>query len=81
MEIDKLNSYLIIYIFLDFLNFLKENEIKINQYEDKITINNELNKIETYIILYLKQCIGTKELNLFLKEIHNIYNIKNQHNK
>lgn len=81
MEIDKLNSYLIIYIFLDFLNFLKENEIKINQYEDKITINNDINKIETYIILYLKQCIGSKELNLFLEEIHNIYIIKNQHNK
>lgn len=75
MEIDKLNSYLIIYIFLDFLNFLKENEIKINQYEDKIIINNDINKIETYIILYLKQCIGSKELNLFLEEIHNIYNI------
>lgn len=81
MEIDKLNSYLIIYIFLDFLNFLKENEIKINQYEDKIIINNDINKIETYIILYLKQCIGSKELNLFLEEIHNIYIIKNQHNK
>ncbi len=81
MEIDKLNSYLIIYIFLDFLKFLKENEIKMNQGVDRIIINNDINKIETYIILYLKQCIGSKELNLFLKEIQNIYNIKNQHDK
>ncbi len=81
MEIDKLNSYLIIYIFLDFLKFLKENEIKMNQGVDRIIINNDINKIETYIILYLKQCIGSKELNLFLKEIQNIYNIKNKHDK
>lgn len=72
MNIKKLNSYMIIYIFLDFINFLKEIQKSTTNIKEKNIINNDIKRIESYIILYLKQCIGKNELNFLLKEFQNM---------
>ncbi len=76
MNIKKLNSYMIIYVFLDYIYFIKQLYRNTDSVDEKNKIMNDIETIEYYIVIYLKHSIGTKDLHLFLNELNHQYKNK-----
>ena len=72
MNTSEKNSYLIIYVLLDFVRYVKELEKAATTDEEQKRIHEQCDLLQNYCGLYLKQTLGEREVSIFLKEIQDL---------
>lgn len=66
------NSFLIIYVLLDFVRYVKDLEKAAKTDEERQHIHEQCDLLQNYCGLYLKQTLGECEVSIFLKEIQDL---------